>query len=174
MKNNKGFTLVELIIVIAIAAIMTIGVAASMNLLVFAHSKSCANEINETLDQLRLETMSKGSVKHYIIIEWNNIQSGYYLNVVTSEVHLNEINWNTEADTVKSKKIADKDILLSYTDQSDGSNIRLIDIANPYVLIQFTPSSGAFESIWKRIIVTSKVGSETIFMVTKTGKHYLD
>jgi prepilin-type N-terminal cleavage/methylation domain-containing protein len=174
MKDNKGFTLVELIIVIAIAAIMTIGVYASMNILVLADTKSCSKVIDVTLNQLRLETMSKGNVKHYMVIEWNNIKSCYYLNVVTSDIPLNEINWNTQADTVKNKVIADKDLIISYTDQPDGTNIRLIDASNPYILIQFTPSSGAFESVWKQIIVTSKVDTATINMVTKTGKHYVD
>ncbi len=173
MKDNRGFTLIELIISIAIVAMLLGGVAMSMDLLVLADTKSCAEKINVTLSQLRLETMSKGSMNHYMIIEWNDSDSCYYLNAVTSTIPLDETNWKTEAVTIKAKKIANSKITISYTDQLDGSNIRIIDASNPCKIVNFQTGSGAFKSSWRQIIVASRADTLTVCMVLKSGKHYI-
>lgn len=173
MKDNKGFTLIEVIICIAIAAVLIGGVYSNMNLLVYADTKSCSEKINSTLSKLRLETMSKGDKKHYIIIEWNTTDNCYYLNAVTSDVVLAESDWKTNAYSIQSKKIANKNITISCTKKSDGTEISTVNSLKPCILISFQISSGAFESEWKQIIISSRTNTSTVHMITKTGKHYI-
>lgn len=173
MNNNKGFTLIELIICIAVTAVLIGGVYINANLLVYANTKSCTEKIDSTLGKLRVETMSKGSQRYYLVIEWDTANQCYYLNTAISEEALNESNWKTKATAIRSKKIANRNITISYTKKSDGIDKVTVDSSNPSFLISFYSSSGAFESEWKQIIVSSRTGSSTVHMVTKTGKHYI-
>lgn len=171
--NNRGFTLIELIITMAVAAVLICGVGLSFNLLEYADTKSCAEMVNTTMDKLRLETMSKGEKYHYLIIEWKNSQEKYYLNTVTSEVPLDESNWAARALTIRSKELADRNISIVYTKEPDGSNIKNIDTLDPCLIIQFDKGSGAYLSDWRQIIISSRADTSVIQMVTKTGKHYI-
>lgn len=173
MKNNKGFTLVEIIITIAISAILMSGALFGFNLLNYANEKGCAEKINSTLSMLRLETMSKGNKNLYMVLEWDTSELCYRMHLVSATVPLNEGNWSTAADSIKSSKIADKNITISYSDQADGSGMVDLNGTNPCVLISFYNSSGAFRSSWKQIKITSNAGTSIINMITKTGKHYI-
>lgn len=55
-KNNKGFSLVELIVVIAIMAVaLTVG-SYSLSTIALANSKRCATEIKSALESARIES----------------------------------------------------------------------------------------------------------------------
>lgn len=172
--NDRGFSLIEVIIVIAISSILIGGAFISLNLLVFADTKKCAKEIDVILNKLRLQTLSKGMKYHYVVIEWNDLEKNYYLNMVTSSGELTESTWRTDADTITSNLIADSNITIQYSDRLDGTNIFTINRDNPCLLISMKPDSGAFRTAWKQIIISSRSNTTTIFMVTKTGKHYIE
>ncbi len=59
-KNNKGYSLVELIVVIAIIAVLGVGATWSIILVFSANAKTCANDIVGAISECKIETMSKG------------------------------------------------------------------------------------------------------------------
>lgn len=174
MKDNRGFTLLEMMIVIAITVILICGAYANMNLLKLADAKSCAKLIDVSLDKLRLETMTKWSKKHYLVIEWRETEKKYYLNYVTSASALDVSNWDTACDSIRSKVIAGRNIKIMVTKNANGSDQKVIDSANPCLMIEFLPESGAFFSEWKQIYIYSNTGTTVLHMVSKTGKHYIE
>ena len=61
-KDNRGFSLVELIVVIAILALMLGLFLLSSNILNVRAGKQCAKQIKHELDQVRISTMGKNEV----------------------------------------------------------------------------------------------------------------
>ena len=59
-NNNRGFSLVELVIVIAIIAVVGLGATLSIILIFSANAKTCANDILGAIAECKIETMSKG------------------------------------------------------------------------------------------------------------------
>ena len=57
-NNNKGFSMVELIITIAIMAILTGSFVAAAGYLKYANAKSGAKKINTELSELKLNNLS--------------------------------------------------------------------------------------------------------------------
>lgn len=60
-KNNKGFSLVELIIVIAIIAVILGTAFFSLNLVFGANAKTCANDIKNAIAQGKINAMGKSN-----------------------------------------------------------------------------------------------------------------
>jgi prepilin-type N-terminal cleavage/methylation domain-containing protein len=174
LKDNKGFSLIEIMVVLVIVAIIFTGTVISIRLLNFADTEYCANEINSEMGTLRMETMSKGSVHHYLVIEWDSTDHTYYMSRVTSASNkpLDSANWQTDASTIRNrKKLASSKITIATS--LDGTIFTDITVTNSVILISFVPSSGAFESTYKQIRVTSIGKTSTVVMVGKTGKFYV-
>lgn len=62
-KNNKGYSLVELIIVIAIMALLTGTAFFSINMIFGASAKTCANDIKEALAENKVTAMGKSDAR---------------------------------------------------------------------------------------------------------------
>lgn len=58
-KNNKGYSLVELIIVIAIMAVVMSTLIFSISLVFSANAKTCANDIKSALAETKITSMGK-------------------------------------------------------------------------------------------------------------------
>lgn len=59
-KNNKGYSLVELIIVIAIIAVVGLGATWSIILVLSGNAKTCTHSIMNAISECKIATMSKG------------------------------------------------------------------------------------------------------------------
>lgn len=59
IDNQQGFSLVELIVVIAIMGVLAVGGLISLSLVSGQHVKSCYKELEAHLQQARLMAMSK-------------------------------------------------------------------------------------------------------------------
>lgn len=60
-SSNKGFTLVELLVVVAIIAICTAIMEASLSTISSSQAHECANEIGSLLSQCRIRAMSRSA-----------------------------------------------------------------------------------------------------------------
>lgn len=65
MKNNQGFSLIELVIAIAILAIMSVGSISAMGYLSMANSSKCASRIDSSLTRLKSKKFSGSQFYFY-------------------------------------------------------------------------------------------------------------
>lgn len=62
-KNNKGYSLVELIVVIAIMALLVGTAFLSISIIFGASAKTCSNDIKEALAECKVTAMGKSEAK---------------------------------------------------------------------------------------------------------------
>ena len=128
--NNKGFSYVEFILVIAIMAILVGLTALSMGLVARTNVTRGAEKLYSSLSQARSASLAKGTLRGALVISYDG--SKYYCYVgdpsnpnmmelreelVTSPV---EIGYYEEGDDTLQKMLAG-DSLYIYYDQSTGA-----------------------------------------------------
>ena len=178
-KGTDGFSLIELVIVIAIAAIMVGGAALSINILTTANTKDLANEINSGLTELKAKNISQEKPVYLHVYKY---QDSYYMKY-TDSVSL------TPDDS--GKEIGSPAMRVSVTyDVRDDSDHKLSDEtamlgAGGDICIGMAKKDGAFiffeknlaekrKRAAREITVSSSDGSGYIvYMVTDTGNHYI-
>ncbi len=67
--NNKGFSLVELIVVIAIMMVVIGGVISWTGMLYTRAARQCAEQLTHEFGQVRIDTMGKGSVSMNLYVK---------------------------------------------------------------------------------------------------------
>lgn len=164
MKENrkKGFSMMELIVVIAIIGLFTALATIGFGYLKAGNVKSTAKTIDSTLNKLKLDTMSKEE-KPYMYL-W---QSGndYYMYCTTGA-------FSKDSDTVKknAQRIGNANVKITVDGSVLGSSPKTI---------AFKKGSGAFadsSDIKSTIKVEEKDGTGTSYvinLVKDTGKHYI-
>lgn len=180
-NNNGGFSLVELIIVIAIMAVLVGVMAMSASSLTGRRVRKCADEIVTTLERTRVLTLGK---------EQNQVECVISYDESTKEYRARILQGGTEV----SNRVLGKDpIQVEVYFEGDAtayslSNIKGSDSLVPYVSadpglhLVFNRASGAFEKntsmansapkeYCNKIVVTNN-GSRTVEITTvgKTGK----
>lgn len=167
-QNNKGYSLVEIIIVIAILAILSTVAYNNFSYIKYANTKTCAKEINSQYEKARQLAMSKPERPDYYIYKYND---NIYLKLISSSVAPVLDNTGT--------LIGNGGIDVYYTTTSNPTKIKLNNGDN--IKIQFKKSSGGLKPItasefYNQIIVCTEGSTtgETIHLVEVTGKHYMD
>lgn len=129
MKSNRGFSLVELIVVIALMAILTgVGVI-SVGMIGGFKATECSKNIESLLNKVRIDTMGKNSAYVHI---YQAADGSYYAEYVT------KAGSSTNTSTVQ---IGKKSVNVTYADESDLTNFKAVDSVGIY--LQFERSSGA-------------------------------
>ena len=67
-KDNRGYSLVEMIIVVAIIAVVGLGATWSIILVFSGNAKACANAMVNSIAECKIMTMSKGQGNVRVII----------------------------------------------------------------------------------------------------------
>lgn len=159
LHNQRGFSLLELVVVIAIMGVVAVGGLLSMSLVFGQNVKSCYKELEGYLQKTRMMAMSKEDAKLKIYTK----SDGVYVDL------------STESREVKIGKAG---ITVSYHD-TDGNTV---DVTGTTELeISFDRSSGAFKPLegstsnyCDEIKVTDGERTYQLNLVPKTGKFYLD
>ncbi|NLJ97633.1 MAG: prepilin-type N-terminal cleavage/methylation domain-containing protein [Clostridiales bacterium] len=180
MKKNQGFILVELIIVIAIISILSLGTALSVGLLGYGNAKSATGRIATMLDKVRVENMTKKE-QYYLVIYKEN--KDYYLSVQTLK---DGIKTKTKEEKLKLKKgkisfLDTRGNLYYVSSDSSESNVK------EELVVTYTKDTGSLmdtrvfsgsllgeEEIVRTIFVECNNISYKIHLVEATGKHYVD
>ena len=175
MKNNKGYTLIELMVVISIAAILVLGATSITRILTLSSSMKITQTIDSQLSKNRLLTMSKGNYR-YLAIDWNSTKEEYEISLVSSSIALDTTNWKTSGIIETNKKLASKDVTISYQNGASATPVIIRDALDEVLvlLINNNPSTGAFVSNATQITIASSGKNSTIYMVEKTGNHYIE
>ncbi|MDR0248315.1 MAG: prepilin-type N-terminal cleavage/methylation domain-containing protein [Oscillospiraceae bacterium] len=161
--NNKGYTLVEIMVVVAILAVALTYTGMSIALVVTTNVRKCANNMNALISQARVNTMYKVEPSVTFRVSGGSIIGDYY-----------------EGGTRKeSKEMGSAGI--SVTVEYDGGSFTLTDGGTP-VNIAFTRGTGALKeggsprSYTKctAIRLTRGNSAYSIIISPATGKHEIE
>lgn len=164
--KNAGFSLVELVIVVAILAIMMSLMAISINYIQSTSKKQVANTIVAYIGKAQTYAMSKAGEYGVAI---GNSGSGCEVKVVHRENDTS--SWVNVEDTYSAS--ARVNVVVETTEGTYDMN----DSASGVLIMTFDRSSGSFKNLYVNSTATSaqvtaiKCGSKTINVVWRTGKY---
>lgn len=165
MLNKKGFSLIEVIICLAMMAILSVSAFSLSGHIKYANLKKCVKQLNQELETARMTSMSKtGKWKLFVYKK----DDGVYYCLTTSDA----------IESSKEKKIGSKNMKVFCKEK--GCAETEVTAGGTIIHIQFSKGNGnyiasdgslIYESI--RVAEGSSDGY-TIKLVEKTGKHYID
>lgn len=168
-EDNRGFSLVELIVVMAIVAILVGATVSLFRQITFANTEKAAETISANLEKARVTAMSK-SGNNYIYIY--KLDDGYYMK--SSSVLMDALD-AAQLDK-NGVKICNNNIKI----YRGGASGTLVD-GSEVIRIRYT-KTGVFHaetnvfsgSGTEGQIVVNGVGDHTISLIKTTGKNYVD
>lgn len=162
-KNHKGFSLVEMIVILAIMAIVTAGAGAMIYNYKSWNVSKCMQEIDVGLAEAKVDCMSK--VSGGLLLSRGS-DGCYYMKISSGE----------------EEKISDEEVRIYYSDSDGHSDIEITDTKT--LFISYNRATGAFEpidtnaagtSVYCKEIKITRAGRTVVITLEKTtGKHYLD
>ena len=136
-RDNRGLSLVELIIVLAIMAVLTGAVSIGVNLVTNKAVDKCATQLKASIQSARVTTM--GKFRTYLRIYMTT--DGVCIEEIVST--LNNAADESTTDSVKQVFTGDANVTVRFQ-LNDGSWYPLGDASNPLIL-EFDRSSGALK-----------------------------
>ena len=157
-KNNKGFSYVELILVIAIAAILMGLVGLTIGLVSRTNVNKAGDKLYTTMNQARATTMGKGGGTHIEI--YCEGDEYYYFVGDPSKDNREELSVSFIA----------KPAVVSYIEEGETSAIELEE--GDSLFIEYDKASGAFASsvVCEYIIISNGDKEAKIRLYHATGK----
>lgn len=174
MENNKGFSFMEAIVVIAIMAVFAAGAVVGIGTLAGWRVTDCASDIESAMKNTKVNAMSKFSA--YMEISCD-ADGNYFL----------------QESGKQQEKIASNGVSVTYEDYA--GNVVSVEDGTPLIL-SYNRSSGAFCPVitsveddgtfqfasdahgdytyCRKITVTNGRKTKTITLVKDTGKHTME
>lgn len=159
-NNNKGFSLVELMVVCAVGAALTAAVVLSLNTVFNTEAKQCGEMIQNVLNQSKTTTMGKQRIE--LEFYKDSSDGNYYYRVIENGAEK------------QFEKIGRASIEITYSLEEDYSEVKTLNESNP-IVVEFDRSSGAVKAnadgkycsrIWVKKGATEKI----ITIYKETGK----
>lgn len=182
-RDNRGLSLVELIVVIAIMAIM-IGVGIlSLSLLFGTQARGCAQRVSSLLNETKTGCLSRFDETMTLAYRTKGTDKAITSDGYYAENYVYTINKDAASIAVGGSEIrsmgSGKVIITVYL--SDGTSFELGKTRS--VTISYNRSTGAFDPVTvdgtqtddyiEKITFASGARTYTITMVQETGKHTL-
>jgi prepilin-type N-terminal cleavage/methylation domain-containing protein len=177
-KEKDGFSLIELVIVMAIVAILTGAVALSIGLLRSADTKGTADRINSAFSELKSKNMSQTETTYLNLYRHGDVfymkysKTNPMSSVDTTDLG-KKIGTSVSKVSIAGTELAE-DVVYSFAiKKSDGS---FGDVnGNVYYVSTNSGTPTALSSPTKILVEPAKRGSShTIVMVANTGRHYVE
>lgn len=175
-RDQKGFSLIEVIIVIAMIGIFA-GISVSMmGHIRYADTKKTVESVSSALEKQRINTMSKAGTPYLYIYK---LSDGYYMKQVSDRSDNCITTFDSSVFTSDGLKIAGNNAEI-YIDSETGTKVD----STSFIRIAFT-KNGVFETAKvsetdstertnvSRIVIKGS-GSYTITLVKATGKHIVE
>lgn len=188
-KNNKGLSLVELIVVIALMAVL-IGIGAlSFSLLFGTQAKACAQNVSGILNETKTGCMSRYDETMTLSYRKKLPDTDpAYEEAVTSDGYYSENFVSTIGSSAQEVPVGDSAIrrmgssrVVIHVYLSDGTDFEMGETES--ITVSFKRDSGAFDKIIvngtekdayiTKMTFSSGLRTFTITMVPETGKHTL-
>lgn len=160
-KDNKGFSLIELILVITIMAIVVGGAFITMQSLNYANVSRTAKTVNASLAKVRIENMSKGD-KQYL-----------HIYVIDNNVYMDTCKVDSVTITEDEGKLIGKGMNVFYK-MDNGTEGELVDAGSGSISVSFDRSSGALSVDYSSLEFKKAGRKVTIKLVKETGKHWYE
>ena len=174
-KNNIGFSLVELMVVIAIMAVLMGLASYSFGLILSSSAKECAQKLSSQLYETRTGSMCRYGEE--LTIKYSD---GYYIQRATYTI--NKDGMQEPLSDQESKKIASSRVKI--TAYLEGDSTPYIINSTTEITVSYNHSSGEFTypsinnvqqtSYLEKIVIESGSKVYTIKMVPETGKHSIE
>lgn len=159
--NQKGMTLIEIVLVIGIIGILAGSSIALFGHIRYANTKKAAETIDTALDKLQVRTMSKAGVPYLYIYQ---LDDGYYMKILQEELTA----FDAAKFTRDAVKLCNKDTVISVTTPAGTRAVSGMDYAG----IAYTKSA-AFDTDISSIEVQGTM-TFRIKLVKDTGKHFVE
>ena len=190
-KNNAGFSLVELMVVVAIMAVL-MGVASySFRLILSNSAKECAEKLSSQLYETKTGSMIRYGEEltiyyHQKAGSTDEYSDGYYIkraSYTISKAGLSGLSPTPKPIAGNEvRKIASNRVTISAFLKGDASPIPITNAQE--ITIRYDRISGAFKqaiingvensSYFEKIVITSGNKICTITMIPETGKHIVE
>lgn len=97
-KNQRGFSLIEAIIVIAMLGILAGSAVSVVGNISYANTKKAVEELDNALSSLRVDTMSREGRQYLYIypVTDDSMNNGYYIRLLSSDSDTMDINSDAE------------------------------------------------------------------------------
>lgn len=172
MKDNRGFTLIEFIVVVLIIAVLSTGTILSANVLGLGSAKSTVERISTLLDYVQVENMTKNK-PYFLIIEENSDK--YYARVYkdTEVISSEKLELTRgELSCLIDTGIVSTEYLISSTSVAGRDTISRLRIC-------FFKETGGINEYdgshaVEQITVSAAGSTYSIRLVAATGKHYIE
>lgn len=166
--NQQGFTLIELIVVMAIMGILAIGSVAGFRLLDSGSAKHASELVLSKLDYIQLANMTKA--KNYTLeISKSPATGDYVMKVVVSSGPSGSTVEETETLELKDGEIAFYNNLNEIITVSSSQTLTVSFRKDSGGVKEYSPGRTV-----NRIIMKSAGQSFSIRLVTATGKHFIE
>ncbi len=134
MKNNRnrencGFTLIELIVVVAIMGVALLVGGYALSTISLARAKNCATEMNEALIRTRTESYSKDSATSVATVAFYRGTDGIYM----------KKSYESSAEKIGSSSLS-----VSYQLKNAAD---YVELSEENVVFSFNRNSGAFRDV---------------------------
>lgn len=166
-NHNEGFSLVEVLIVVAILAIMSAGVTAGLGYLNMANASKCVTKIDSGISLLKTKNMAEAVPTYMHLYKYNG---NFYIEYSSDPSY-------TPANADNGERIGGKQLSISYKDGDDA--VTNLDGGNSCKTFGIRKKDGAFTGATEptcEISVTNVSSQSThkVTLVTNTGKHFRD
>lgn len=177
-SSNKGITLVEIIIVLAILSVLAVSTFSGLSYIRYGNAKSCAYQINAALDKIRLDNMSKADKAYLYLYQFNG---SYYMRESTGPASAALLNG-------EGVLLGNRQLGLFYQTSAGSGEQEVGDFGSGTFLgLSFEKSTGELSihevagvppapSYCNRILIKDRDGTirYTIHLIQASGKHYVE
>lgn len=159
--NQKGMTLIEIVIVIGIVGILAGSSLALFGHIRYANTKKTVETVSSALDKLQVQTMSKTGTPWLYIYQ---LDDGCYMKILKEEITA----FDSTKFTKDAVKLCNQDTVILVTTPAGVTPVSGTD----YARIAYTKSS----SFATDISLIEIQGNTTfrIKLVKETGKHFVE
>ncbi len=183
-RNNKGYTLVELIVIFAILAVMIGVTSLSLSYLFGTQARECAQKVSTLLSETKTGSMSRFDEKMKLSYRIKDSHAavksdGYYAENTVYSIDKDAVSY--ELTDPEIKKMGSGRVVIT-VELSNGDIFELGQ--DQSITISFDRSSGALDPIIKndvqenaylsKLTFAAGLRTYTITMVPETGKHTLE
>lgn len=162
MKNNRGYSLIEMIIVIAIIAVVGVAGLSFMTLQANTKVKECVSKISSSISKVKVDAMSKSKT-----------ENDYYIKIYkdSNNFHLTKYLNGTPVDEI----IGNKNQTIKYYAEDNTE----YDVSTEPLIIKFERETGGFKKMQdsggtefyvNKISVTNGSRTMELKIVPITGK----